>query len=165
MKSFDKIKKLADRFELKLRKYAGEADSTAITNFIRGTVTGAMQRYALQNKLATKLTRLRDAEWEKNQIFGNIVIGEGGFITATKGPSGWVIDPNGTSLKVAGSLLGNDLMKKAIAEVYNDFCRTALFPAIKKVLDSYSRDPLWGEFDKITNYEMPMDTPKVFVEL
>jgi hypothetical protein len=166
MKSYEKLVKLAYKFESKLYKYASEVDSTAITAFIRGTVSKAFSEYNLEKKLASRLTKIRDSEWEKdNKIFGNIIIGNGGVINASKDTSGWVIKPN-TSLKKTGSLLNNKLMEPVITEVYNDFCNKKLFPAIKAVLDSYSnRDPKWALYTTITDYEMPADIPNVFVEL
>jgi hypothetical protein len=99
-----------------------------------------------------------------NEISGDVTIGEGGTITAKKSGSSWVLDP-ATGLRVSGSLLEDPLMKPIIMSVYNDFLKTTLLPAIKASLDSYSRDPRWSQYDTISGYQMPLDTPKAFVEL
>jgi hypothetical protein len=155
--------KLADRFETKLKKYAGEADSSAISIFIVGTISKSMEAFNLQNRLATALTAKRDAEWRKgNEIYGDVTIGGGGSMTAHKEKSGWVIDS--ISLNVTGSLVDNPAMKPVIDRVYNSYI-PRLKDAVKAALDSYSRDPNWANYTTISNYEMPYDSPKVWVEL
>lgn len=165
MKAHENIIKLANKFEKKLQKYAEEVDSSTISTFIVGTVSSAIAKYNLQTKLANALVAKRDSEWKKgNEISGDVTIGEGGTITAKKSDSSWVLDPT-TGLQVSGSLLENPLMKPIIMRVYSDFLKTTLLPSIKSSLDAYNRDPKWGQYNTITGYQMPLDTPKAFVEL
>jgi len=165
MKYSEKIIRLANRFEHKLQKYSEEADSSVISTFIVGTVGSSIKKYNLQTKLANALVAKRDLEWEKGkEISGDVTIGEGGTITAKKSGSSWTLDP-ATGLNLNGTLLEDPSMKPIIMNIYNDFLKTTLFPAIKAVLDSYSRDSRWNEYDTISGYQMPNDTPKAFVEL
>jgi hypothetical protein len=161
MKSLDKLNKLADRFEYKLRKNAaGSVDSTDITLAVRpksNPVIDANAPTLLKNGpgvvMMKKATAALNAE-PSVELHGNAKLGGTIFVSATKAGGKWQI----TSLTVGGSVDGdftNDKDVLAAMEKAKQALVKALAPALTAEFNRLA--PNWGDADKIDNVEVSVN--------
>lgn len=158
MKSLEKLNKLADRFEGKLRKYAaGTVDSTDVTMAVRpksNPVIDAQAPNLLKNGpvaiMLKKATAAINAE-PSVELHGTAKLGGTIFVSATKAGGKWAI----TALTVAGSVDGDFAADKEV-QAAMEKAKKALVAALNPVITAeFNRLAAnWGEADKIDNVEV-----------
>ena len=161
MKSLEKLNKLADRFESKLRKTAaGSVDSTDVTLAVRPKCNPVIDAKApdLLKKgpgavMMKKATAALNAE-PSVELHGNAKLGGTIFVSASKAGGKWVI----TALTVGGSVDGDFAADKDVVAAM-DAAKKALVAALAPVITAeFNRLAAnWGEADKVDNVEVSVN--------
>lgn len=155
MKSTNKIFKLADKFTLKLQKYAqtAEVDSSAVTLAVRPTVNNVLTKMNFNAAITKAIQDVANKIAAVNQeMHGSIKIDT--FVTNAVGGVGkWKINPANSGLKFGGSLSldksAGPALKQFISKV-----NAAIIPVLEKEFNRISlMDKEGWAGNKITNHE------------
>ena len=147
---------LADKFVLKLKKYAQtnmEIDSTNVTLAVRPVINNVLTKTNFNNVLSKIIQDAANKAASSNiELSGNIKIDT--FITTANGNSGkWKIDPLTSGLKVSGSLLNNKLVSSSISSLIMK-TNLSIFSELEKELNRVSSTDKQGwAGNKISNHE------------
>lgn len=123
MKSYIILSHLADKFELKLKKYAQssimEVDSTNVTLSVRPVVNKVLTNYNFAILVQNIIQNIVNKASDMNKILhGDLKIDT--FITnASLGKTGWKIDPMTSGMKATGSLLNDNLTSSSLKTLLN----------------------------------------------
>ena len=165
MKSLDKLNKLADRFESKLRKTAaGNVDSTDVTLAVRPKSNPVIDAKApdllkkgpgaIMMKKATAALNKEPSE----ELHGTAKLGGTIFVSASKVGGQWKI----TSLTVGGSVDGDFAADKDVLASL-DAAKKALVAALASVITAeFTRlGANWGDADKVDNVEVSVNEKSI----
>jgi hypothetical protein len=162
MKSLDKLNKLADRFEYKLRKSgAGSVDSTDITLAVRpksNPIIDANAPKLLTSGPGAVMIKKATAAPEGTELHGGVTMGGTIFVSGSKVGGKWKI----TALTLGGAATGDFAedadVAKALAAAKAALTKL-LVPALEAEFNRLGAN--WGDADKIDNVEVSVNSKSV----
>ena len=157
MKFTNKIFKLANIFQYKLKKYATEADSSLVTLTARPAANGIFgdKGVNIEKSLKSKPLKLMT----ELKVGGDIEMGGPIFISANKGSDGkWKISSLKMTTKVSGDAANNPKIMASVAEVEASYLKSLQ----AKLESEFNRVTDIGDgADTMTNIEVGANSASV----
>lgn len=132
----DRINKLADRFEEKLKKYAQDAgtvevDDSQISQMARVVVNNILENQNIQKLLESMLKEIINSDYKKNVTTeGWLQVGDTFTTNADRVNNKWVINKNKTFIHTEGELRNHPAIKSTWDKMMSNFY-AAVFPALE----------------------------------
>ena len=167
MKSLDKLTKLADRFEHKLRKNAaGSVDSTDVTLAVRPKSNPIIDVNAgklLQSGPGAVMLKKATVALNKEpsvELHGSASLGGSLFVKGSKTGGKWKVTAITVGGEITGNFKGDKDVELALATAKASLVKL-LIPVIETEFNRLSAN--WGEADKVDNVEVSVNSKTVSI--
>jgi hypothetical protein len=159
MKSLKKMADLADKFERKLRKFAGSVDSTDVTLAVRpksNPIIDANAPKLLSAGPGAVMVKKAQSAPDDKELHGGADLGGTIFVSGKKNAGKWQV----TNLTIGGSVTGDKDVEAALLKA-----KTSLLALLKPALEAeFNRLAAnWGDADTIDNVEVSVNSRNVAV--